>query len=129
MSKIRGATANCFSRSDGAGSEARSCRFTSCFMGFSMELADGAKINLGERQSNTNNSLRAMHPGKNAITLLFVALRLTGSRQGNKGHPLPTPLIGCLCWLRHMRLAGSEGPAPGAGRWQRLMSCRSAAEL
>lgn len=81
-----------------------------------------------ERQSNTENSLRAVHPGKDAITPPSVVLRLTGSRQGNRGPPLPPPLIGCLCWLRHTGLAGPVGPAPGAGRWRRLLSCRSAAE-
>lgn len=81
-----------------------------------------------ERQSNTENSLRAVHPGRDAITLPSVVLRLTGSRQGNRGPPLPPPLIGCLCWLRHTGLAGPGGPAPRAGRWRRLLSCRSAAE-
>lgn len=81
-----------------------------------------------ERQSNTENSLRAVHPGKDAITPPSVALHLTGSRQGNRGPPLPPPLIGCLCWLRHTGLAGPGGPAPKAGRWRRLLSCRSAAE-
>lgn len=52
-----------------------------------------------------------------------------GSRQGNRGPPLPPPLIGCLCWLRHTRLAGPGRPAPRAGRWRRLRSCRSAAGL
>lgn len=81
-----------------------------------------------ERQSNTENSLRAVHPGRDAVTPPSVVLRLTGSRQGNRGPPLPPPLIGCLCWLRHTGLAGPGGPAPGAGRWRRLLSCRSAAE-
>lgn len=81
-----------------------------------------------ERQSNTDNSLRAVHPDKDAITLPSVALHLTGSRQGNRGPPLPPPLIGCLCWLRHMGLAGPGEPGPRAGRWRRLLSCRSAAE-
>lgn len=81
-----------------------------------------------ERQSNTDNSLRAVHPGKDAITPPSVVLHLTGSRQGNRGPPLPPPLIGCLCWLRHTGLAGPGGPAPRAGRWRRLLSCRSAAE-
>lgn len=81
-----------------------------------------------ERQSNTDNSLRAAHPGRDAITPPSVVLRLTGSRQGNRGPPLPPPLIGCLCWLRHTGLAGPGGPAPRAGRWRRLLSCRSAAE-
>lgn len=81
-----------------------------------------------ERQSNTDNSLRAVHPGRDAITLPSVVLHLTGSRQGNRGPPLPPPLIGCLCWLRHTGLAGPEGPAPRAGRCRRPLSCRSAAE-
>lgn len=69
-----------------------------------------------------------MHPGRDAVTPPSVVLRLTGSRQGNRGHPLPPPLIGCLCWLRHTGLAGPGRPAPRAGRWRRLPSCRSAAE-
>lgn len=81
-----------------------------------------------ERQSNTENSLRAVHPGRDAITPPSVVLRLTCSRQGNRGPPLPPPLIGCLCWLRHTGLAGPGRPAPRAGRWRRLLSCRSAAE-
>lgn len=82
-----------------------------------------------ERQSNTENSLRAAHPVKDAFTPPSVVLRLMGSRQGNRGPPLPPPLIGCLCWLRHTRLAGPGRPAPRAGRWRRLRSCRSAAGL
>ena len=81
-----------------------------------------------ERQSNTENSLRAVHPGRDAFTLPSVVLRLTGSRQGNRGPPLPPPLIGCLCWLRHTGLAGPGGRAPRGGRWRRLLSCHSAAE-
>lgn len=81
-----------------------------------------------ERQSNTDNSLRAAHPDKDAITPPSVVLRLTGSRQGNRGPPLPPPLIGCLCWLRHTGLAGPGESAPRAGRWRRLLSCHSAAE-
>lgn len=69
-----------------------------------------------------------MHPGKDAITPPSVALHLMGSRQGNRGPPLPPPLIGCLCWLRHTGLAGPGGPAPRAGRWRRLLSCHLAAE-
>ena len=62
------------------------------------------------------------------ITPPSVVLRLTGSYQGNRGPPPPPPLIGCLCWLRHMGLVGPGGPGPRAGQWQRLMGCHSAAE-
>lgn len=81
-----------------------------------------------ERQSNRENSLRAVHPVRDAITPPSVVLHLMGSRQGNRGPPLPPPLIGCLCWLRHMGLAGPGRPAPRAGLWWRLLNCRSADE-
>lgn len=94
-----------------------------------MCTASGQGYKNRERQSNTDNFLRVVHPRKDAITPPSVALRLTGSRQGNRGPPLPPPLIGCLCWLRHTGLAGPGGPTPKAGRWRRLLSSRSAAEL
>lgn len=70
-----------------------------------------------------------MHPGRDAVTPPSVVLHLMGSRQGNRGPPLPPPQIGCLCWLRHMGLAGPGRSVPRTGRWRRLPSCRSAAEL
>lgn len=81
--------------------------------------------NRGKAVEHRKLSVSTASPGRDAVTPPSVALRQTGSRQGNRGPPLPPPLIGCLCWLRHTGLAG---PAPRAGQWRRLLSCRSAAE-
>lgn len=70
-----------------------------------------------------------MHPGRDAVTPPSVVLHLMGSRQGNRGPPPPPPQIGCLCWLRHMGLAGPGRSVPRTGRWRWLLRCRSAAEL
>lgn len=105
----------------------RGPRLTSCSMWWRRTASRRGYENR-ERQSNTDNSPRVARPSKDAITLPSVELHLTGSRQGNRGPPLPPPLIGCLCWLRHTGLAGPERPAPRAGQWRRLLSCHSAAE-
>lgn len=131
----KGVTANCFGLSHGAAERTRTRAKHTPGPRASLPAPCDKCAQLAGRATKTGKGSRTQITlseqcilGKrNAITLPSVALRLTGSRQGNRGPPLPPPLIGCLCWLRHTGLAGPRGSAPRAGRWRRLPSCRSAA--